>query len=163
MSLSWLEMETPVDRDIAVGDGDQAGHRPPHLRPALLGVVWVGGALGTGARYLLSGIVPHLLRVPVATLLVNLVGAFALGVLLETLTRRGPDQGSRLLVRLLLGTGFLGGFTTYSALAVDIVSLARAGLVGHAIGYATITVVVGGFASLAGMALGARRRQGSIR
>jgi CrcB protein len=110
----------------------------------------------------LTGVVPPVLRVPVATLVINLVGAFALGVLLEALGRRGPDHGRRRLLRLLLGTGFLGGFTTYSALSVDTVSLVRDGLVGHAVGYAAVTVVVGGLASMAGMALGARVRRGPV-
>jgi CrcB protein len=154
--------DLPVDSETEGGDAARPGDRPPvHLRPAVWGVVWFGGALGTGARYLLSGAVPHLLRVPVATVGINVLGAFALGVLLEALTRRGPDEGGRRLLRLLLGTGFLGGFTTYSALAMDTVSLARGGLVGHAFGYATTTVVVGGLASLAGMTL-ARHRRGPV-
>jgi CrcB protein len=123
-------------------------------------VVWVGGAAGTAARYLLSRAVPSFAGVPVATLVINVAGAFALGVLLEGLTRRGPDQGARRVLRLLLGTGFLGGFTTYSALAVDTDSLLRGGQVGHAIGYAGVTLLVGGAASLAGITLAGRRRTG---
>ena len=53
--------------------------------------------------------------------------------------------------RLLLGTGFLGGFTTYSALAVEADGLLRGGRVGLAVAYALTTVVVGLVASLAGV------------
>ncbi len=152
----------PVDTD-STRRADVAGDPVPgRLSPAVFGLVWLGGTLGTAARFVLTGVVPPVLRVPVATLVINLVGAFALGVLLEALGRRGPDQGRRRLLRLLLGTGFLGGFTTYSALSVDTVSLVRDGLVGHAVGYAAVTVVVGGLASMAGMALGARVRRGPV-
>jgi fluoride exporter len=55
-------------------------------------------------------------ELPLATLLINLAGAFLLGVLLERLGRARGEPQRRRLVRLLAGTGFLGGFTTYSAL-----------------------------------------------
>jgi fluoride exporter len=78
-------------------------------------LLWIsaGGALGTAARYLLSG---WLLRVlgpafPYGTLAVNVIGSFLLGAImhvgLET-TLMSPDT------RLVLGTGVMGGFTTYS-------------------------------------------------
>ena len=75
------------------------------------------------------------------------MGAFALGVLLEWLAVHGSDVSHRRAERLLLGTGFLGGFTTYSALAVESEGLLRDGRVGLAATYALGTVVV---ASLAG-------------
>ena len=77
--------------------------------------LWIclGGALGTGARYLLSG---WLLRVagpafPVGTLAVNVIGSFLLGFLMQVATTTellGPT------LRLTLTTGVMGGFTTYS-------------------------------------------------
>ena len=88
---------------------------------------------------------------PMATFVVNIVGAFLLGVLLEALGRRGPDVGSRQRWRLLLGTGFLGAFTTYSALAVEVVSLARLGHATVALGYAVGSVVLGFLVSMVGM------------
>jgi CrcB protein len=146
----------PQGDDEGPIDPRTGGTRAVGLQPALVAVVWLGGAAGTCARFLLSRVVPHVARVPVATLLINVVGAFALGVLLEALVRRGSDVGRRRILRLLLGTGFLGGFTTYSALAVDTVTLARDGLPGHAVSYATASVLVGGLASVAGVAVGAR-------
>lgn len=149
-----MDSDLPLDSDIEVNDGSLLSRVPVHLHPWFLAVVWVGGTTGTGTRYLISEAVPRAFRVPVAIVVINLVGAFLLGLLLELLARRGKDAGRRRLLRLLLGTGFLGGFTTYSALAVDTATLFRAGLAGHAVAYALLTVVVGGLASLSGIALG---------
>ena len=125
-----------------------------HRRPAVLGLVWLGGAAGTASRYLLSTAVPVRLSGPAVILLINVVGAFLLGLLLERLARGGPDTGRRRLVRLSVGTGFLGGFTTYSALALDTVTLAGDGRFGAAAAYGLVTVVVGALASIAGIGLG---------
>jgi fluoride exporter len=144
--------EPPRDRDPGLAP------RPPRrVSLASLGLVWLGGSAGTAARYLIGRVVPQPSGVPVATVAINVLGACALGFLLESLGRRRPDpaRGSRL--RLLLGTGFLGGFTTYSALAVDTVWLARSGTALLAVVYASVTVVVGALAALAGVALSARR------
>src|SRR6478672_12922157 len=105
-------------------------------RTQALLAVWVGGTLGTASRYLIGLSVPHLGRLPVATFGINVTGAFVLGVLLERLALGGADQGRRRLVRLAAGTGFLGGYTTYSTLAVDTVSLWRDGLPAEAVAYA---------------------------
>ena len=131
--------------------------RPPHLQVRLMGLVLVGGSAGTLARWAVGLTVPHVARLPLGTFVVNLVGAFVLGALLEHLARRGPDTGRRRALRLTLGTGFCGGFTTYSALANDTDGLLRAGLVGPALAYALGTVVLGLAASALGI-LVARRR-----
>ena len=59
-----------------------------------------------------------------ATLGINVVGAFLLGTLLELLADRSIDAGGSRRIRLTPGTGVLGGFTTYSALAADTATLA---------------------------------------
>lgn len=87
---------------------------------------------------------------------INLLGAFLLAVLVQTLSARTDSARSR-AVRLALGTGMLGGFTTYSALAVDTLLLGGGGHPGAAIGYALATVVGGGLASWLGIGLAARR------
>lgn len=122
-----------------------------HWRSVLL--VFVGGAAGTTLRYLLSLAVPPMLGIPVITLVINVVGAFALGWLLQTLALRGPDAGLRRDVRLLAGTGVLGGFTTYSSFAVDTDGLIAAQNLGGGVVYAVATVVIGALASVAGIAL----------
>ncbi|UAJ81345.1 CrcB family protein [Leifsonia sp. ZF2019] len=134
---------------------------PVHLHGSSLLLVFVGGALGTTVRYLISAAAPPVLGLPLATLGINVVGAFVLGWLLEALALRGPDEGRRRAVRLFVGTGILGGFTTYSAFAVDTDGLIVAQNVGGSIVYAVATVAVGALASVAGIAVGAaigRRR-----
>jgi CrcB protein len=129
-----------------------------HLRPVHIALVAVGGTAGTAARQALSLAVPPVGGVPVAILGINLVGAFLLGLLLEALARRGPDAGRRRHLRLLLGTGFCGGFTTYSSLAATSAMLLATGATGAAVLYGLATVVVGGVATWAGIACGALGR-----
>jgi CrcB protein len=131
--------------------------QPIHLRPSMLAVVLVGGAIGTAAREGLALAIHPVGGLPLAILLINVVGAFVLGVLLEALARRGPDVGRRRLVRLAVGTGFCGGFTTYSALAVGTAELLRSGTTGLALGYAIGSVLVGAVAAWAGVLVGSRR------
>ncbi|WP_082888999.1 FluC/FEX family fluoride channel [Leifsonia xyli] len=134
---------------------------PLHLRPRSLLLVFVGGAVGTALRYLLTLSVPPVDGVPLITLLINITGAFVLGWLLQTLALRGPDDGARRDVRLFAGTGILGGYTTYSSLAVDTDGLIAAQSVGLSILYAAATILMGALASIGGIALAsaiARRR-----
>ena len=115
---------------------------------------------GTLARFGLSEVLPTPAGLPVGIFLINIAGAFALGLLLEALARRGPDAGRRRALRLLLGTGFLGGFTTYSALAVDSALLVGSGRAAVGLGYLAVSVLVGLGATMLGIAAGslARRR-----
>ncbi|GAA1426528.1 hypothetical protein GCM10009616_01350 [Microlunatus lacustris] len=131
--------------------------RPVHLRARSLGLVFVGGTLGSGVRAAVSAGTPPLRGVPVAVLVVNVVGAFALGLLLQRLHRAGSDAGRRRDLRLLLGTGVLGGFTTYSALAADTAGLLTEGRLGAAALYAGGTLVLGLAAALAGLRVGGLR------
>jgi CrcB protein len=87
---------------------------------------------------------------PATTLLINIGGALALGALLQALTG-AADSGWRRTVRLTLGTGLLGGFTTYSALVAETVELVVAGQASVAVGYALATVLLGGLASWVGL------------
>jgi CrcB protein len=128
--------------------------RPVHLQWRMLALVFAGGTVGTAARELLAISVPPVAGVPVVTVGINIAGAFLLGLLLQILATRGPDEGRRRQLRLLLGTGVLGGFTTYSALATDTGLLLVGDRAGIALLYALGTVVVGAAASWAGIALG---------
>ncbi|THG31854.1 fluoride efflux transporter FluC [Naasia lichenicola] len=136
--------------------------RPPHLQPRFIGLVALGGAVGTLTRYLIQQAVPPT-GFPVATMAINIVGAFLLGLLLATLARRGDDSGSRRSLRLLLGTGLLGGFTTYSALALDTVSLAGGADASNAAIYAFGTLIVGVLAAGLGIRLGSGPRSAAVR
>lgn len=111
-------------------------------------MVAAGGAAGSLARHGICELIGTPSDLPVGTLSVNLAGAFALGVLLAALALRGSDVGRRRTARLLLGTGFLGGFTTYSALAVETDSLLRDDRVLAGLGYG-VGSVVGGVAAAA--------------
>lgn len=133
--------------------------RPAHLQPRLLAVVGLGGAIGTVGRYGLGRALPPSGGWPWGTLTANLVGAFLLGLLLEALLRRGEETSGRRLARLGLGTGVLGGFTTFSALALELERLLAAGDLGVAAGYTALTVAGGLGACTAGVALAARRHR----
>ena len=83
----------------------------------------VGGGVGAGARYVLDGLVMRGRRgaFPLGILVVNVSGSFLLGLL----TALAPVIGHAWLT--ILGVGLLGGFTTFSTVAVDSVRLARGG------------------------------------
>ena len=93
---------------------------------------------------------------PLATMLINLSGAFLLGVLLEWLVRAGADSGWRRRTRLLAGTGFMGAYTTYSTFVVEADLLVRSGRAGLAAAYVAATVVGGLVTVAAGIAVAAR-------
>ena len=106
-----------------------------------LAAVFVGGALGTVARYLLE--VHHPVAhsaFPWVTLLVNLSGSLAIGLLLPLTERAAPSIP---LLRPLVIVGFLGGWTTYSTLAVEATLLAKDGDVASCVAYLAATVVGG--------------------
>jgi len=124
--------------------------RPAHLSWSSIGIVAVGGAAGTGLRYAITLLVPRWGSVPIAIFGINVVGAFLLGVLLELLADFSLDTGWSRRLRLGIGTGGLGGFTTYSALSTDTVTLAVTHP-GRAIAYALGTVIIGAAASIAGI------------
>ena len=144
--------QLPPDPDIDANDPERID-RPVHLRWRYLGVVALGGAIGTAARDGLSTAFPAQQEVSWAIFWINIAGALLLGVLLEHLAHRGPDEGRRRTLRLLLGTGVLGGFTTYSTLATStaVLFLAGRGLAGT--GYALLTVLTGAIATGSGLAI----------
>jgi CrcB protein len=119
-------------------------------------LVAAGGAVGTLVRWAVSEVVPTADGFPLATLAVNVVGSFVLGLLLERLTRRGPETPSGRRWRLGLGTGFCGGLTTWSSFAVEVDRLTSTGAVGTAAGYALASLAAGLLAVVAGTALAAR-------
>ena len=128
---------------------------PPAGRPApvVLALIAVGGAAGALARYEVG----HLGSgrgdgFPVGTFVVNVTGAFALGLLLAALARVARPQ----VVRPLLATGFLGAYTTFSTFAVELVTRVEDGHVPMAIAYAALTLVIGLAAAVLGRRVGTR-------
>ena len=116
------------------------------------GVVAAGGALGALARWAVGRGLPHEPGAwPWATVTVNVTGCLLIGLLLAVLLARAPGHP---WLRPFLATGVLGGYTTFSALAVDAVQLADAGRWPVAVGYLLISVVGGLAAVVVGLVLG---------
>lgn len=147
------ERRLPHDPDLDADEDASGSPLPVHLTPHLIGLVFVGGFLGVLGRALLDRQVPDGGGFPATTFTINISGALLLAVLLEVLAHRGPDAGHRRRLRLLLGTGVLSGFTTYSAVAAQADALVRAGQAPIALGYVASTLIVGLVASVAGIAL----------
>lgn len=148
------------------------GHSVPGLggvrlpvRPAWLGLILVGGSLGTALRAALeAAYAPPPGQWPWVTFWINVSGSFVLGALLQTLAETGEDRGWRRAARLGIGTGVLGGFTTYSTFSVETVQLARAGAWPAGAGYTLGSVVVGVLAAavaMDGVRRVLRRRRGA--
>lgn len=120
----------------------------------LLAAVAAGGVVGSLGRWSVGLALPHVAGgMPWATLVVNVTGAFAMGLLVAFLVDR---PGVHRLLRPFVGVGVLGGWTTFSTLAVDVVQLGVAGRVAVLVGYLVATVAVGVAAVGAGVALGRR-------
>ncbi len=93
---------------------------------------------------------------PWATFLINLAGSFLLGFLLESLERSGADTGWRRSVRFAVGTGLIGGFTTYSTFVLEVYTLADSGALILSVAYAVVSVLIGLGAALAGFIVAGR-------
>ena len=111
------------------------------------GLVALGGAAGAVLRYQAGRALTGLLgpaavaTFPWATLLVNIVGSLAMGLLAGWLARHGSTTGETW--RLLIGVGLLGGFTTFSAFSLEMMLLIERGQPGTAFAYAAISVLAG--------------------
>ncbi len=106
-------------------------------------LVALGGALGSVARFKLSGWVLHQTpnwRFPAGTLAVNLIGCLLAGVLAGMAVKQDVFTPE---TRLLLFTGVLGGFTTFSAFGLETLLLLKRGDAGVALANAAISVTVG--------------------
>jgi CrcB protein len=128
--------------------------RPIHTDGAHIAIVGFGAFFGTLARYKIGEWLPNSIgEWPTAVLIINVTGAFLLGVLLQALLHSGADEGGRRIVRLMLGTGFMGAFTTYGSLATSVVLLVRSGKLTLAIAYAVLSIVLGAVAVALGIKL----------
>ena len=115
-------------------------------------LVCLGGAVGTGARYLFGGWAQRLLGLtfPYGTLGVNLIGSFLIMVVVQLSLTPGkvlisPD------LRVILTAGVMGGFTTYSSFNYDTVQFLRNGAPGLA--FLNIALTMLGCLAAAGLAL----------
>ncbi|MBL8856962.1 MAG: fluoride efflux transporter CrcB [Planctomycetes bacterium] len=115
-------------------------------------LVMLGGALGSGARYLIGlGAAAKLPGTfPFGTLCVNVLGSFALGMVAQIAMQNAafsPDT------RAFVAAGVLGGFTTYSSFNQETIDLVQAGALGQAVLYAVVTTTACLACGVAGMAL----------
>lgn len=125
------------------------------IRPGYLGLAAVGGALGTAARYGVTTVAPAWKTLSVGTVVVNLLGPFFLGVLLQLLAE-GAESRRRRAMRLLVGVGFLGAFTSYAQLAVDAVTVCQHGHAVLALVYVLATIAAGAVVAWLGIMTAAR-------
>jgi fluoride exporter len=115
-------------------------------------LVALGGAIGAVARY---GVTTAAIRIfgssfPYGTMIVNVAGSFAIGLVIAFLLRKYPEHEA---ARLFLATGILGGFTTFSAFSMDVMNLLQRGEPGSAFAYIVGSVVLSIAAVFAGFAL----------
>ena len=110
-------------------------------------LVAVGGGLGAVGRFLLDTWIGHRTQgspVPLGTLVINVTGSFLLGLLTGWWMFHTGDPGWK----PVLGTGFLGGYTTFSTASVEAARLTRAGrgwtVLAHAGGTLLLSVTAAG-------------------
>ena len=116
-------------------------------------MVALGGALGSVARYKLGGFVLHHTQswdFPLSTFSINVIGCFFIGLLAALVEHHDLFSPP---VRLLLFTGLLGGFTTFSAFGYETMFLLRRGLFYAATEYVLLSVICGLVGVFAGMKL----------
>lgn len=115
-------------------------------------IVGTGGFLGSALRFLFYQYIDKYLNVvfPLATFVVNIIGSFALGLVIGLSFREnsiGPEW------RLFLATGFCGGFTTFSSLSMDAFGLIQQGRIIAFLLYAVASIILGISATALGIIL----------
>jgi CrcB protein len=120
-----------------------------------LASVAIGGLVGTGLRLGLDQLLPHDGRsFPISTFVINLVGSLLLGFLVARVWPVAPAW-----LRVGLGTGLLGSFTTFSALILSTLGLTHNGELLLALVYLVVSLFGGFGASLLGLRLGGDGRR----
>ena len=116
-----------------------------------LAFVALAGALGALARFGVHGVVQSRTasRFPYGTFVVNMTGSFALGVVVGLVIAQGVDPD----VRAVVGTGFIGAYTTFSTFSYDNVGLWESGESRSALVNALGSIAVGLLAATAGLAI----------
>lgn len=113
-------------------------------------LVMVGGAIGSLARFLLSGFAQKYVSngFPIGTLVVNLIGSFIIGLLWGVFENQSVSQ-----LRVFLFVGVLGGFTTFSAYSIETLNLFRDGNIRLALINILLNNVLGILLALSGLAV----------
>lgn len=120
------------------------------MSPLLVLAVSVGGGVGAAGRFLLDGLINtgRQFRLPVGTLTINITGSLLLGVIVGAAAHLGA------LPVAVLGTGVMGGYTTFSTASFETVRLARTGRTTAAAVNGLGMLVVSVAAAAAGVTLG---------
>lgn len=144
-----------VARDIGSGGSIRVTRRLAGFSLVMIGgfmgflIVFLGAGIGGALRHGVNLIVPRMVTTdfPLHTLIINVVGSLAMGLLAEFFALRGhlPQEA-----RLFLTTGILGGFTTFSAFSLETALMIERGALGWAAVYVFTSIVLG----LAGLFIG---------
>jgi CrcB protein len=139
-----------LDPDVDPDDPSQARSRLPRLPLSHVAVVFAGGVLGGLARYgLVSAWPASTASFPTAILVINTAGAFLLGVLVTVVALRAAPAH----LRPFLGTGFCGGFTTFSSVVTADDLLLAHGHAAIALAYLAASLAAGLAAVVTAMTL----------
>lgn len=120
------------------------------MNPLLVLAVAAGGGIGAAGRFLLDGLIStgRQFRIPVGTLTINITGSLLLGVMVGAAAHLGA------LPIAVLGTGVMGGYTTFSTASFETVRLARSGRIYAAVVHGLGMLVISVAAATAGILLG---------
>ena len=120
------------------------------MNPGLFVLLSVAGGVGAVLRFVVDGLVRDRIgaRLPWGTAIINISGSLALGLLTGFLTRGMPPE-----VLLVLGTGVLGGYTTFSTASIETVRLLQQRRIGASLLYGVGVLVLSVAAALLGIAL----------
>jgi CrcB protein len=119
------------------------------IDPKNILLVFAGSAAGGSVRYITSLLIQskNTTQFPLGTFLINLIGCFIIGTI-YAIASRNASTGSD--IKLLLATGFCGGFTTFSAFAFENLELFKSGQYLTALLYIILSVVLGILAVILG-------------
>jgi CrcB protein len=119
--------------------------------------IGLAGGLGSMGRYWIGTWVSRAfgdkVSLPLATMSVNIIGSLLMGLLVGVIASRGEVDARW---RMILGIGFLGGFTTYSSFALETVGLLEEKSPANAAMYLALTLFCAGFACFVGLYIGRR-------
>lgn len=127
------------------------------LSPLLASLyVALGGAVGAVLRYNIGRMIERIVGAgagfPWATLAINVVGSLSMGLLLGFLAKNAGGSGSgNETIRLLVGVGLLGGFTTFSTFSAELVTLVHRGNLLMGFTYGTVSILAGMVALVVGL------------
>jgi CrcB protein len=119
--------------------------------------IGIAGGLGSMGRYWMGTWVSRIfgdkVSLPLATISVNILGSLLMGLLVGVIASRGEVDARW---RMILGIGFLGGFTTYSSFALETLGLLEEKNMASAATYLALTLLCAGFACFVGLYIGRR-------